>query len=65
MAHAGFDRLAGLAKRASGGGELEADAVSRAERRAVVTQIVWLVITLVSIPWPGLAYGRPLGRFGL
>lgn len=31
-------------------------------RRLATTQIVWLLLTLVSIPWPGLAYGRPLFR---
>lgn len=31
--------------------------------RAVwITMALWLVITLASIPWPGLPYGRPLFR---
>jgi len=63
-AHGGFDRLAALGKRGAADGDVDMDTAQRAERRAAVTQIVWLVVTLVSIPWPGLAYGRPLGRFG-
>jgi hypothetical protein len=27
-----------------------------------LTQIVWLVVTLASIPWPALDYGRPFFR---
>ena len=65
MAHLGFDRLDTLARKASAGAEFQEEEPQRAERRAVLTQIVWLMVTLVSIPWPGMAYGRPLGRFGL
>jgi hypothetical protein len=28
-----------------------------------ITQAVWLVLVLASIPWPGLDIGRPLFRF--
>lgn len=35
---------------------------ARRYRRMVATQALWLLITLASIPWPGLAYGRPLFR---
>ena len=31
-------------------------------RALVATQALWLLITLASIPWPGLPYGRPLLR---
>jgi len=31
-------------------------------RTPLVAQAVWLVTTLVSIPWPALSYGRPLAR---
>jgi len=34
----------------------------RGPRAPLVAQAVWLVATLVSIPWPGVAYGRPLFR---
>jgi hypothetical protein len=27
-----------------------------------ISQAVWLFVTLVSIPWPGMPYGRPLLR---
>lgn len=65
VAHLGFDRLGSLGRRAASGGAVSPDEARRAERRAVLAQLVWLVVTLVSIPWPGLAYGRPLARFGL
>jgi hypothetical protein len=32
-------------------------------RRIVATTLLWAVVTLASIPWPFLAYGRPLLRF--
>lgn len=35
---------------------------ARRYRMLVVTQSIWLLVTLASIPWPGLAYGRPLFR---
>ena len=36
---------------------------ARARHRATaLTTIVWLLLTLVSIPWPGLVWGRPLFR---
>ncbi len=31
-------------------------------RAPFVAQVVWLIVTLASIPWPGLPYGRPLFR---
>jgi hypothetical protein len=34
----------------------------RRSRTVTLTQIVWLVVTLASIPWPGLDYGRPFFR---
>lgn len=34
----------------------------RWHRAACVAQAVWLVLTLASIPWPFLAYGRDLFR---
>ncbi len=34
----------------------------RAARRATLTLVVWLLLTAGSVPWPGLAYGRPLLR---
>ena len=35
----------------------------RRHRILCLTAASWLVITLVSIPWPGLPYGRALFRF--
>jgi len=35
---------------------------ARRYRRLVATQALWLLITLASIPWPGLPYGRPFFR---
>jgi hypothetical protein len=32
-------------------------------RSAIITQAVWLLLTLAAIPWPGLDIGRPLFRF--
>ena len=32
-------------------------------RSVLITQIVWLVLTLIAIPWPGLDIARPLFRF--
>ena len=31
-------------------------------RRIVLVQLVWLTITVVSVPWPWSVYGRPLFR---
>lgn len=31
-------------------------------RSTLITQSVWLVLTLAAIPWPGLDIGRPLFR---
>lgn len=31
-------------------------------KSVLITQSVWLVLTLASIPWPGLDVGRPLFR---
>lgn len=49
VAHGGLDRIPKVTPG------------SRA-RRATIVMAVWLVIVLVSIPWPGLPYGRPLAR---
>ena len=49
VAHAGSAR----AMKAEGAGRY---------RTLVTTQALWLLITLASIPWPGLPYGRPLLR---
>jgi len=32
-------------------------------RSVLITQIVWLLLTLAAIPWPGLDIARPLFRF--
>lgn len=32
-------------------------------RTTFIAQALWLVLTLASIPWPGLDVGRPLFRF--
>jgi len=32
-------------------------------RSVLITQCVWLVLTLLAIPWPGLDIARPLFRF--
>jgi hypothetical protein len=32
-------------------------------RSTLITQIIWLVLTLAAIPWPGLDIARPLFRF--
>lgn len=32
-------------------------------RSTLITQTLWLVLTLISIPWPGLDIARPLFRF--
>lgn len=32
-------------------------------RSVVITQCLWLLLTLAAIPWPGLDIGRPLLRF--
>ena len=34
----------------------------RSRRKALVAQVLWLIVTLVSIPWPLMEYGRPLFR---
>ena len=34
----------------------------RWHRPAAIAQVVWLILTVVSIPWPFLAYGRALFR---
>ena len=34
----------------------------RAARLTTLTLLVWLLFTAGSVPWPGLAYGRPLLR---
>ena len=31
-------------------------------RRALVPMVLWLLLVLVAIPWPGLPYGRALFR---
>jgi hypothetical protein len=31
-------------------------------RSVAITQAVWLVLTLLAIPWPGLDVARPLLR---
>ncbi len=31
-------------------------------RKMILAQLVWMTVTLLSIPWPFLAYGRPLFR---
>ena len=49
VAHAGAERA------------MRVDGVRR-YRTLMVTQALWLLITLASIPWPGLPYGRPLLR---
>ena len=41
---------------------LEPDADPIHLRRALVAQTAWLLATMVSVPWPGLPYGRPLFR---
>lgn len=53
VAHIGFDRLNRTARETPG---------VPLRRGTVVTQMAWLVITLVSIPWSPLEYGRPLLR---
>ncbi len=35
---------------------------ARRPRAVVLTQIAWLLITVSSVPWPGLQYGRPFFR---
>jgi hypothetical protein len=37
------------------------DAVAR-HRLVAISTIVWLVLTLAAIPWPGMKAGRPLFR---
>jgi cell division protein FtsW (lipid II flippase) len=32
-------------------------------RTVLIMQVVWLVLTLLAIPWPGLDTARPLFRF--
>jgi len=32
-------------------------------KSVLITQAVWLVLTLAAIPWPGLDVGRPYFRF--
>jgi hypothetical protein len=32
-------------------------------RSTVITQTLWLVLTLIAIPWPGLDVARPIFRF--
>ena len=32
---------------------------SARQRTTFITQVVWLVLTLLAIPWPGLDVGRP------
>jgi hypothetical protein len=39
------------------------DTQARARHKLTVqTTLVWLLVTLISIPWPGLVYGRALFR---
>jgi biotin transporter BioY len=33
------------------------------QRTTLITQLVWLVLTLVAIPWPALDVGRPWLRY--
>ena len=54
--------LAGLAVAHVGSARAMKAEGARRYGRLVVTQALWLLITLASIPWPGLAYGRPLLR---
>jgi hypothetical protein len=35
-----------------------------ASRKTLAAQTAWLLLTLASIPWPFLVYGRPLFRLG-
>jgi hypothetical protein len=32
-------------------------------RSTLITQTLWLVLTMIAIPWPGLDIARPLFRF--
>jgi hypothetical protein len=32
-------------------------------RSTLITQIIWFVLTLIAIPWPGLDIARPFFRF--
>jgi hypothetical protein len=32
-------------------------------RSTLITQVLWLVLTMLAIPWPGLDVARPLFRF--
>jgi hypothetical protein len=32
-------------------------------RSTFITQTLWLVLTMIAIPWPGLDIGRPIFRF--
>jgi hypothetical protein len=45
-------------------GRARSSDVARRSRAVAVTMLLWLVVTLASVPWPGLAYGRPLFRLG-
>lgn len=56
-AHIGFDRLRRSERAIEGWGP--------ALRFAFIAQAIWLIVTVASIPWPGLPYGRPLLRFFL
>ena len=60
-AHVGFFRL-----RWAESGRTPAWArVESAGKISFFTQLVWLLVTLVSVPWPGLPYGRSLLRLVL
>ena len=49
VAHVGLDGVPRLAP-------------AESARRIVATSLLWAAVTLASIPWPFLAYGRPLFR---
>jgi len=49
VAHVGLSR----ARRAGAG---------HPARTAALTLLAWLAVTVLSVPWPGFAYGRPLIR---
>ena len=36
---------------------------SARQRSVLITQLIWLVLTLAAIPWPGVDVARPLFRF--
>ena len=37
---------------------------TRRPAAVVATMVIWLLLTLASVPWPLLPYGRPLFRLG-